>query len=98
MKQVGQQGKLGPKNRVISLMLLLLVLFAYKAAYDVYFREPYCEQEARQIIGIRWTDKVPATELDKQHWPGIIQSDGTVFKGMHQIVKCESSHNAFIIF
>ncbi len=90
--------KKSPKKSIIIAILAVVVLLLYKVIHDLYYGESYCEKQAQQIVGKNWTKKIPATESDKQQWPGIIQSDGTIYWGMHEVLQCQNTHKAFILF
>jgi hypothetical protein len=98
MKKQDQRRYSLSTRAVIVIFSVSSLLFLYKVVYDVYYREQYCENEARQTTGTHWTKSVHATELDKKNWPGAVQSDGSIFEGMHEVLKCEEAHKAFVFF
>lgn len=83
---------------VIFILVLGAFLISYKIGYDVFFLEAFCNQQAHNIVGNQWTKKIPATELDKNSWEGVVAEDGTIFWGVHETIKCENEHKAFIFF
>ncbi|TME05307.1 MAG: hypothetical protein E6I80_17570 [Chloroflexi bacterium] len=100
MKTNFSSKKLLTKNKIIILLVVLvvLVLLTYRIGYDIFFLEEFCYKQADQIVGKHWTKKIPATDFDRQHWAGIIQEDGKIFAGMHEVLNCEDAHKAFVIF
>jgi hypothetical protein len=98
MKGTTSPKKVSKRNTIIAILVVITVLLVYKVIQDLYYGENYCEKQAQQIVGQNWTKKIPATENDKQQWSGIIESDGTIYWGIHEVLQCEKSHKAFIFF
>lgn len=83
---------------VISSIVVIFIVGIFWAHHQLTIND-YCTRQAQQIVSKYGDKEVPVTEADKRQAPGAVNTtNGKIFRGFSEQLKCEREHSYFGLF
>src|SRR5437762_1443630 len=89
------------KNTLLIALYSTVVIFII-SAFFIHHQlsvEDYCMKQAQQAVAKYGNNEVPVTEADRKQAPGAVNTtNGKIFRGFSEQLKCEREHSYFGLF